>query len=166
MAISDKTYCVYCHTNKINGKRYIGQTCLQPENRWRKGEGYKGCIRFYNAIQLYGWDNFTHEILATGLSKEEADTMEIQLIAEYKTQNSLFGYNIAAGGASAMTEETKRKISESHKGKRHTEESKKKMSKSKKGRYIGKDNPFYGKHHTEESKKKMSEAAKNKSIEK
>lgn len=33
------------------------------------------------------------------------------------------------------------RISENHKGKRHSEESKKKMSESRKGKYKGKDNP-------------------------
>lgn len=153
MAISDKTYCVYCHTNKINGKRYIGQTCQKPEQRWQNGNGYKG-QRFYNAIQLYGWDNFSHEILAEGLTKEEADQREIQLIGEFNTTNPLFGYNISLGGTSGTT------------GRHHTEESRKKMSKSKKGHYFGKDNPMFGRHHTEETKRKISEAAKNRSIEK
>lgn len=123
MAISDKTYCVYCHTNKINGKRYIGQTCQEPEQRWRNGCGYKKQV-FYNAILLYGWDNFSHEILAEGLTKEEADQLEIQLISEFKTTNPLFGYNISLGGSSGTTgrhhtEETKKKISAAHKGKPH-----------------------------------------------
>lgn len=45
-------------------------------------------------------------------------------------------------GLSVMTEETKRKLSELHRGKHHTEESKKKMSESRKGKRTGKDSPF------------------------
>lgn len=54
------------------------------------------------------------------------------------------------------SEETKRKISESNKGKTYTEESKKKMSESHKGQTSG----FKGKHHSDEAKKKLSEANK------
>ena len=32
---------VYIHTNKINGKRYIGQTCQPLERRFANGKGYK-----------------------------------------------------------------------------------------------------------------------------
>ena len=58
-----KVWCIYMHTNKINGKKYIGQTFQNIEYRWRQdGSGYKG-QPFYNAIEKYGWDNFEHKIL-------------------------------------------------------------------------------------------------------
>lgn len=65
-------YCIYKHTNLINGKVYIGQTCQSPEKRFGKnGNGYRGCRYFYNAIECYGWDNFEHEILETNLKDIE-----------------------------------------------------------------------------------------------
>ena len=76
-------YIIYCHTNKINGKKYIGQTCQSPQKRWgNNGSEYinKGNIHFKSAILKYGWDNFTHEILYTNLSPQEADEKEIELI--------------------------------------------------------------------------------------
>lgn len=54
------------------------------------------------------------------------------------------------------TEETKRKMSESHKGHKPTKEWRKKASK----RMKGSKNPFYRREHTLESRKKMSEAQK------
>lgn len=42
------------------------------------------------------------------------------------------------------------------KGAKHTEETRRKISDSRKGKLVGKDNPFFGKHHTEESRKKIS----------
>lgn len=56
-------WCVYMHTNNINGKRYIGIS-QNPKRRWKNGNGYKTQL-FGKAINKYGWDNFTHEILFT-----------------------------------------------------------------------------------------------------
>lgn len=72
----DKEYCIYCHTNKINGKKYIGQTRQELNRRFRDGEGYKECPKFYNAIKKYGWDNFEHEVLFEHLTLEEANQKE------------------------------------------------------------------------------------------
>lgn len=43
---------------------------------------------------------------------------------------------------------------------KHSEETKKKMSETRKGKQMGKDNSFYGHHHTEEARRKISEAGK------
>lgn len=112
-------YTVYKHINKINGKVYVGQTVHSVERRWRKnGAGYRIGI-FKLAIQKYGWDNFEHVIIETGLTKEEANKLEISLIKEYK--NLGLSYNITDGGEGflgfKMSEEAKTKISKIHKGK-------------------------------------------------
>lgn len=96
----EREYTVYKHTNKLNGKIYIGQTCQKTRIRWGYGGGYRKNLHFYAAIKKYGWNNFEHEVIQSGLSKQEADFLEIELIAEYKTTDSRFGYNIAIGGAS------------------------------------------------------------------
>lgn len=115
----NKNYCVYMHINKINNKKYIGITGRKPEKRWLHGNGYKGSTYFWNAIQKYGWDNFDHEILYVGLTKNEAEQYEINLIKQYDTTNDDYGYNIRYGGSCGvpLSDEIKRKISEKNKGK-------------------------------------------------
>ena len=67
-------------------------------------------------------------------------------------------FNFTRGGEGSNgfkhSEESKRKISDAHKGKTHSEETKKKMSERQKGE----NHPFYGKTHSEETKKKISES--------
>lgn len=92
------SYCVYKHTFP-NGKVYIGTTCKKPEERWDSGKGYIGQDRMVRAIIEYGWDNVKHEVLFDGLTKKEAEQKEIELIAEYKSNNAEFGYNARTGGS-------------------------------------------------------------------
>ena len=93
-----QTYSVYIHTSP-SGKVYIGITKRIPKYRWGKeGRGYIGNVHFYNAIQKYGWNSFTHEVLYSNLTKEEAQEIEIALILHYKASNPEFGYNRSLGG--------------------------------------------------------------------
>lgn len=109
----EKKYCIYKHTNKINGKIYIGQTCKSPKKRWNNGAGYKPCTLFYRAIEKYGWDNFEHEILLEDLTLEEANKEETKFIKYFKSNNPKYGYNIREGGSnSPLPQETKDKLSE------------------------------------------------------
>ena len=95
----NKRYLVYIHTNKINGKVYIGQTCQKPEYRWGShGQGYVECPHFWRAIQKYGWINFDHTIQADGLTHDEACAQEIELIAQLKATDPQYGYNLSHGG--------------------------------------------------------------------
>lgn len=126
------SYFVYKHTNLVNGKVYIGITSRLPEKRWgRNGCNYRSNHHFYNAILKYGWDSsFSHEILYSGLTKENAEEYERDLIRHFNSANPEYGYNIALGGNSVgkMSDATKKKISASNKGKRRTLEQRKKMS--------------------------------------
>ena len=182
MSNDDKKWCVYVHTNKINGKKYVGITSRKPEDRWDYGCGYRGQVYFYRAIQKYGWDNFKHDILLTNETKEYACAAEKCLIKAYASNNPKYGYNLSSGGESGaagipwpeerrkalsdkfkgrkLSDEWKAKISESRTGTHASEETKKKLSEQKQGEL----NNFYGKRHSEESKKKMSDAKVGKPV--
>lgn len=125
-------YKVYLYTFP-NGKKYCGLTCQTLQERARSGEGYKHCPAVYHAIQKYGWHNVTKEILADGLTHNEACLLEQQTIAELNLTDSQFGYNLTSGGDS---------------GSRHSEETKKKMSAITKENWMKEDSPY----RTEESK--------------
>lgn len=97
--ITENTYIVYRHRNKINNKVYIGITCKKLHIRSGfNGERYDKCPRFWKAIQKYGWDNFEHDILFSGLTREEACKKEIQMIRSFHATEREYGYNISRGG--------------------------------------------------------------------
>ena len=171
---------VYIHTNKINGKIYVGITCREPERRWANGKGYKrshgqsvGDSHFYNAIKKYGWDNIDHRIVAQNMTIEEASAMEKELIAKYDSTNPEKGYNITSGGQDSIgakhSDETKAKLSEiakkrikdtgivPFKGKHHSEETKKQQSIRMSEKYKDGNSPFSGKHHSIATKETLAE---------
>lgn len=178
-----KDWLVYIHTNKINGKKYIGRTSRDPILRWQYGVGYKrprtqtkSLSHFYNAIEKYGWDNFEHEIVKRGLTAHESAELEKQLIRQFNTTDPNVGYNITKGGDGAIgthhTQETKDLISrklkayvqsegaKSFKGKHHSEETKEVLRKKALERINERGVPFKGQHHSEETKKVLSEKKK------
>lgn len=168
-------YVVYKHTNKINGKVYIGITSQNPpENRWgTNGSKYDKKTYFGSAISKYGWDNFEHEILFSGLSKREACEKEIELIEAYNAQNRLYGYNGTSGGdAATMSIDARKKLSNSMRGNKNglgkpcSLEKRKKISDAQKGTHFTDEHRLNiskaktGKPHapcSEETKKKISD---------
>lgn len=113
--MSDTGYSVYVHTSPSD-KAYVGITKRHPEDRWANGNGYKNPY-FCQAIKKHGWDNFKHEIIQSGLSKDEAERIERELIKKFNCTDRMYGYNIlpggdVTGGGWHHTEEAKQKISE------------------------------------------------------
>ena len=91
-------FYVYKHTSP-SGKVYIGITSRKkPEYRWNHGKAYCQNAHFSSAINKYGWDNFAHEIMFSGLDKDDACAKERELIAKYKSNDPLYGYNNSIGG--------------------------------------------------------------------
>lgn len=92
------SYTVYMHQNKINSKVYIGITSQSPKARWGPdGKRYLNSdTKFSKAIKKYDWDNFEHIILETEITKEDACSLERELIKKYNSYNC--GYNSTLGG--------------------------------------------------------------------
>lgn len=111
---------VYKITNTLNEKAYIGQTVNSIHDRFRthcatysKGK----CPALWAAIQNYGKDNFTIELLWSepGCTGEVLDAKEIEMIAEHDTIAPK-GYNLMDGGHGARHNiESRNKISEAKK---------------------------------------------------
>ena len=130
--IYNGVYSVYVHINKINNKKYVGLTSVEPEKRWNKGNGYHYNKHFFGAIKKYGWDGFEHEVIASHLTKQEAENFEKLLIKQLQCYKPEFGYNNDMGGNAAdkISEQTRRRLSESHMGQKPTEYQRRRTSES------------------------------------
>lgn len=136
-------------------------TQQEPEKRWGKnGLRYRTTPFFFSAIKEYGWDNFEHIILQSGLAREEACEAERYFIKKYRTQDKAYGYNVFEGGDTPkMPSEVKQKISNAMIGNKNNlgrvcpDETRKKISDALKGR------EFSDRH-----KKLLSDAAKSRHI--
>lgn len=161
----DKIYTVYIHTNTLNNKKYVGITSKDVSKRWVNGRGYR-TGKFKNAINKYGWDKFSHEILATKLTEKEAKQLEIFYIKKFDTKNRNLGYNLTDGGDGTRGFQPclGRKMSESEKESRRkaltghyvSDVTKSKISEAAKGRTTW----MKGKKHKQESIDKLKEKFK------
>ena len=123
-------YLIYKYTSP-SGKSYIGQT-NRPTARRREHQQLKnGCTAFYNAIQKYGWNNFTQETLAENISLEEANILEPKFIIEHNTL-APNGYNLKTGGLNQKHSNiTKLKIKKARTGTFRSDITKQKIKKAR-----------------------------------
>ena len=176
---------IYLVTDTTNGMKYVGQHHYHIEGQL--DPNYHGSGIIISRIYKERPETLKEEYIKTCYSDSEMNDDEKYYIKLYKTLYP-YGYNLSEGGDGVLpSEETRRKMSKSHKGKippnkgiPMSEEQKKKLSESLKGRNVwnkgipmseetkkklseshkGQIPPNKGKHHTEESKKKMSESLK------
>lgn len=85
---------IYKTTNNVNGKIYIGQ-----HKSTEFDQNYYGSGKIIKlAIEKYGIENFCVDVLTYCNSKSELNSMERQLIKQYKSNDPNIGYNISSGG--------------------------------------------------------------------
>lgn len=108
---------VYIITNNINGKKYIGLS-INKKPSFRESYFGSGML-IKQAIQKYGKENFSKEIIKDFDNEDEARQFEKELIEFNDAVKSDMFYNLAGGGyggagtGRVLSEETKEKISKS-----------------------------------------------------
>lgn len=131
---------IYITTNLVNGKKYIGQKRISGKYRTYLGSG----AYFVRAVKKYGRENFRRTIICFADSPEELNRKEQSVILFLNAHNSDDYYNIEIGGNKyPLSEHTKELIKKNHAhlsgeknpcfGKPMSEETKRKVSESKKG---------------------------------
>ena len=137
-------YKIYLITNIENAKKYVGITKFSLNERF--SQHIKRGFLLTEAIQKYGCQNFSIDLIEEVESAERAYELEQYYIREYNTKVPN-GYNLTDGGDGIFgweaTEEYRKECSERAK----------KLHKEKK---VG----MYGKKHSDETKKKMSDSLK------
>jgi group I intron endonuclease len=131
---------IYGLRNKVNGKWYVGQS-INVEERWKdyKRLKCKKQRKLYAALLKYGYDNF-ETVLIENCEKDynALNARETYWIQEYNSVNE--GYNITFGGGNRkLTDETKRKIGEKSRNRKHTKEA---IEKIKTARALQKPTPM------------------------
>jgi hypothetical protein len=91
------TFIVYCLENTANGMRYIGQSCQSLNDRWsHRAEARRGgSMSLLRAIREFGAETFVGHTVMRGLTRDEANAWERELIAAYPIERL---YNETAGG--------------------------------------------------------------------
>lgn len=82
---------MYRHTNLTNGKVYIGASRLGWETRWKSK--YRSNRSLNLDIGLTTEADWSHEVLASGLTMDEARKEEIKQIALHNSVDPTRGYN-------------------------------------------------------------------------
>jgi len=131
---------IYILTNKINGKKYVGQTLRNDINiRWKEHMNNKNnntCIS--KAFNKYNIKNFKFQIICICFD-EDCNKYEIDYIKKYNTI-SPNGYNLESGGNNSKCHPDTIKL----------------ISQKMKEKWTIIKHPSVGIIHTEEYKKKMS----------
>ena len=132
-------YIVYKITNNITGHYYIGYHKTTTGNL---DDGYMGSGRdLIKAMNKYGRENFSKEILQTFKTREKALEYEKKQVRQTDTSN----YNVApGGGAGVFTKKARKSVSKNLKNP--------KSDHSRKLRKIQKS-PEYRKKHSDRMKK-------------
>ena len=122
--------CIYCVTNKLNNRKYIGQTTNYRKriSEYRRLHvTMKQVLPIYREINQVGYDNFKIEIIHRCKPKS-LTKFEDYYIRKYHTFDSKYGYNIRVKNRRRNTITTRSKMSIAHTGKKQSSIEKKNRS--------------------------------------
>lgn len=109
-----KIYSLYCITNLVNGKKYIGITIRKLNSRFNshKNLAKKDNKRpLYSAMRKHGFKNFVIELLSLAQSWDQLCELEKKAIKDFNTFiDDGQGYNLTRGGEGTVG----RKLSKEH----------------------------------------------------
>jgi len=91
---------IYCATNRINSKKYIGQTTQKLNlriNNHLTSSRKENTTAFHKALNKYGKENFVWIIIDYGNNQNDLDNKEKFWIKFYNTYKQ-GGYNMTRGG--------------------------------------------------------------------
>jgi group I intron endonuclease len=181
---------VYCVTNLVNGKRYVGKTTATLKHRWAmhwSEAGHGSENPFHRALRKYGKPHFVVEVITECSSLSELSEKEKCWIVALSTHVSTGrGYNATWGGDGTepgrrhpnfgkhLTDEVKAKLRRSKlgkpnpsalaKGEGHWNRRRIRSKETKEKIRIARAQQIHtnrGMHHTDETKDKLRTARKN-----
>jgi group I intron endonuclease len=125
---------IYKISNNFNTQAYVGQTWSNLLNRFKQHIRSAGSPKLHNSITKHGPSNFKIELLwEAECTQDELDTKEEEFIMKLGTI-SPNGYNLKGGGSGGkLSDESRLKMSNSHRGKIHSMETRAKMGISSQG---------------------------------
>jgi hypothetical protein len=168
----------YLIKHRPSGKVYYGFRAankVEPEqDLWQ--HYFTSSPKVQQLIEETGRESFDIEIRRVFENKEQAVAWETRVLRRCRVLDDDRWINQNVAGYIVPTEESRKKISDFHKGKAKSEEHKKNLSESQKGKpkvnsknqtleyralmsqlKSGANNPMFGKKQTEEAKKKIGE---------
>lgn len=88
---------IYEIRDRISGKRYVGQTVLDPKKRFQQHVREDTGLQIGSIIRRQGVQNFELKVLARGKTRESLDRLERSYIKRFGTNNWDNGVNINPG---------------------------------------------------------------------